>query len=124
VTPQLLINLVNASVGDGRFQEAIATAQTLTRLSDRPESFERLGWALFRAGNYNESEVAYRQAAALDATYWPAWNGIGVNNLNAWLNSDKRDSEAGNEARRAFRASLKANPDQPKIIKLFTTYGL
>jgi len=124
VTPQLLINLVNASVADGRFEEAIATAQTLTRLSDRPESFERLGWALFRAGRYNESGAAYRQAATLDTTYWPAWNGIGVNALNAWIRSDKRDSDAGNEARRAFRSSLQANPDQPKIVKLFTTYGL
>lgn len=124
VTPQLLINLVNASVADGRFEEAIATAQTLTRLSERPESFERLGWALFRAGRYNESGAAYRQAATLDPTYWPAWNGIGVNALNAWIRSDKRDSDAGNEARRAFRSSLQANPDQPKVVKLFTTYGL
>jgi len=124
VTPQLLINLVNASVADGRFEEAIATAKTLTRLSERPESFERLGWAFFRAGRYDESGAAYRQAVTLDPTYWPAWNGIGVNALNAWIRSDKRDSDAGNDARRAFRSSLQANPDQPKIVKLFTTYGL
>jgi len=124
MTPQLLINLVNASVADGRFEEAVATAQTLSRISDRPESFERLGWALFRAGRYDESGAAYRQAAALDTTYWPAWNGIGVNALNAWIRSEKRDKDAAVEARRAFRASLQANPDQPKIVKLFTTYGL
>lgn len=123
-TPQLLLNLVNASVSAGRLEEAVATAQTLTRMSARPESFERLGWALFRASRFGEAGAAYRQAVTLDPTYWPAWNGIGVISLNAWIVSEKRDTEAGREARRAFRASLRAQPDQPKIVKLFTTYGL
>lgn len=123
-TTQLLINLVNAYVADGRFPEAVNTAVALTRLSSVPETYERLGWAEFRAGNFDASSAAYRHAVVLDPQYWPAWNGIGVNALNRWLLSEKRDSVAGSEARRAFRASMSANPNQPKVLKLYTTYGL
>ena len=123
-TAQLLINIVNAFVADGRFPEAVNTAVALTKLSSVPETYERLGWAEFRAGNYDASSAAYRQAVVLDPQYWPAWNGIGVNALNRWLLSEKRDTVAGSEARRAFRASMSANPTQPKVLKLYTTYGL
>ena len=123
-TPQLLINMVNAYVADDRYPEAVNTAVALTKLSSVPETYERLGWAEFRAGNYDSSSIAYRQAVVLDPQYWPAWNGIGVNALNRWLLSEKRDSHAGDEARHAFRASMQANPNQPKVLKLYTTYGL
>ncbi len=123
-TPQLLINLVNAYVADGRYPEAVNTAVALTKLSSVPETYERLGWAEFRAGHYDSSSIAYRQAVVLDPRYWPAWNGIGVNALNRWLLSEKKDSYAGDEARRAFRSSMQANPNQPKVLKLYTTYGL
>ncbi|MSR29516.1 MAG: deoxyribonuclease IV [Phycisphaerales bacterium] len=123
-TPQLLMNLVNAYVADRRYPEAVNTAVALTKLASGPETFERLGWAEFRAGNYELSSAAYRQAVVLDPKYWPAWNGIGVNALNRWLASDKRDGEAAAEARRAFRASMNSLPDQPKVLKLCTTYGL
>ncbi len=123
-TPQLLINLVNAYVADGRYPEAVNTAVALTKLSGVPQTYERLGWAEFRAGNYNSSSVAYRQAVVLDPQYWPAWNGIGVNALNRWLLSQKKDAQACDEARKAFRASMRANANQPKVLKLYTTYGL
>ena len=123
-TPQLLTNLINAYVADHRYPEAVNTAVALTKLACGPETFERLGWAEFRAGNYESSSAAYRQAVVIDSKYWPAWNGIGVNALNRWLASDKVDSEAANEARRAFRTSMQANPNQPKLLKLYTTYGL
>ncbi len=123
-TPQLLTNMVNAYVADGRYPEAVNTAIALTKLASGPETYERLGWAEFRAGNYDSSSVAYRQAVVLDPNYWPAWNGIGVNALNRWLLSEKKDSVAASEARRAFRASMQANPNQPKVLKLYTTYGL
>lgn len=123
-SPQLLTNLVNAFVADRRYPEAVNTAIALTRLASAPEAYERLGWAQFRAGQYDASSEAYRQAVALDASYWPAWNGVGVNALNRWLASEKRDSNAAGEARSAFRASMRANPDQPKVLKLCTTYGI
>lgn len=123
-TPQLLTNMVNAYVADGRYPEAVNTAIALTKLSLGPETYERLGWAEFRAGNYDSSSAAYRQSVVIDPNYWPAWNGIGVNALNRWLLSEKKDAVAASEARRAFRASMQANPNQPKVLKLYTTYGL
>ncbi len=123
-TPQLYINLVNVYAADGRHAEALNAARELCRVSPSPNSFERLGWAQFRAGDYAASLAAYRSAVEMDAQYWPAWNGIGVNAMNTWLQSAKRDSFAANEARDAFRRSLQVNPNQPKLVRLMMTHSL
>jgi len=59
----------------------------------------------------------------VDPFYWPALNGIGCNALNTWLLSGKADSSAFLEARQALRRSLRANPDQQKVISLLSQYG-
>lgn len=123
-TPQLYINLVNVYAADGRHAEALNAARELCKVSAVPNSFERLGWAQFRAGDYTASMAAYRQAVDMDPQYWPGWNGIGVNAMNTWLKSDKRDSFAANEARDAFRRSLQVNPNQPKLVRLMMTHSL
>ena len=92
--------------------------------STPPETWERLGRARFRVGDYEASLEAYQRAVDMDPDYWPALNGIGVNELNRWISGERTDVEARTAAADAFRASLRANPDQPKVIRLLTTYGL
>ncbi len=75
-------------------------------------------------GAYDESIVAYRRAVGFDGGYWRAHNGVGCNALNAWLQSGKRDAAALREAKQAFRRSLQANPDQPKVVSLLSKYGV
>lgn len=123
-TPQVWINLINALVADGRYAEAIQACEELVRIDASADSWERVGWARFRAGQYEESSEAYRKAVAVDRTHWPSWNGIGVNALNRWLLSERREVAAANEARQAFRTSMEMNPDQPRILRLMATYGL
>jgi len=89
-----------------------------------PEAWERLGRAYFRIGEYDASVESYRQAVEIDPAFWPALNGVGVNELNRWLRAERNDLEARDAAAEAFRASLRANPDQPKVVSLLTTYGL
>lgn len=123
-TPHLYINLIRAYSAEKRHQEATNAALQLTKVSRTSNSFERLGWAMFRSGDFAGSLEAYREAVRIDSTYWPAWNGIGVNAMNRWLVSNKQDSSAANEAREAFRRSMQINPDQPKVLRLMTSYSL
>lgn len=123
-TPELMLSLVNAYGEEKRYQEAVNAALTLTRVAPSANAFERLGWAYFRLARYQESLQAYRDAVALDSNHYPSLNGIGVNALNAWLLSNKSDPASRLEARNAFRQSLRANPDQPKVVQLLTTYQL
>lgn len=123
-TAPLLSNLVNALAHEQRYQEAINAAEFAIRLSPSANIYERKAWAHFRLKQYEESLAAYEEAVKLDPGHWPSLNGVGVNALNTWILSGKTDGEASRKARNAFRRSLKANTDQPKIIRLLTTYSL
>lgn len=123
-TPELRMNIVNAFANAGRYQETINAAETLLRVQPSASAWERVGWAWFRLKDYEKSIEAYRIAVQLDESHWPAWNGVGVNALNAWLLSDKRDAESRRQAGEALRRSLRINPDQPRIVQLISTYRL
>lgn len=123
-TPELILSLVNALSEADRFREAIDAAQTLNRLEPNANAYERLGRAHFKLREYDASMAAYRQAVELDPSLWVAWNGIGVNALNGWLLTKRRDRDLASQARDAFRSSLRINPDQPKIVQLLSTYQL
>jgi len=123
-TTPVLINLINVLTKEARYREAADTVQTLVKLEPSTNAYERLGWCFFRLGEYDRSLEAYRSAVGIDPAHWPSLNGIGVNAINAWLLSNKRDEAAATEARDAFRQSLRAQPDQPKVITLLSKYGL
>lgn len=123
-TPELMLSLVNAYGEERRYQEAVNAASVLVRIAPSANAYERLGWGYFRLGQYADSIAAYREAVRLDDTHWPALNGVGVNAINAWLLSNRTDLAAAEEARAVFRRSLQANPNQPKVVQLLTTYQL
>ena len=123
-TPELMRNLLRMLAKLKRYREVISTAETIQRFGPDAESLERSGWASFRLGEYDVSLKSYRSAVTTDATMWQAWNGIGVNRLNAYLLSNREDNDAFMEAGNAFRQSLRANSDQPKVIDLMLKYQL
>jgi len=123
-TPDLLMTLVKAYGEQKRFEEAANAARVLVQIAPSASAYERLGWSEFRLGRYQPSMAAYRDAVRIDPDNWPALNGIGVNALNTWLISNRQDVQAANEAREAFRRSLRNNPNQPKVVRLLTTYQL
>jgi tetratricopeptide (TPR) repeat protein len=120
----LMLNLINALAKERRYQEAVNTAEVLTRIDPSPNAFERLGWCHFKLRQYDRSMTAYREAVNLDPGHWPSLNGIGVNALNSWLLSKKRDEQAKQEAGRAFRRSLRVNSDQAKVVELLLQYNI
>jgi tetratricopeptide (TPR) repeat protein len=123
-TPPLMMNLINVLAEEHRFQEAVNTAENLVKIAPSANAYERLGWCYFRLGDYAKSMHAYREAVKIDDQHWQSWNGVGVNAINTWLLSKKRDTEAAREARDAFRKSLRINADQPKLILLMSNNGL
>lgn len=123
-TPPLMMNLINVLSEERRYQEAVNAAENLIKIAPSANAYERLGWCYFRLSDYTRSLTAYREATKLDANHWQSYNGIGVNAINAWLLSKKRDTTAGNEAREAFRKSLRINPEQPKLVLLMSNNGL
>lgn len=122
--PTLIGNLIECYATEERFQESVNAGQVLLAIAPSAIAWERQGRGYFRLGDYDGSVECYRRAVELDPEYWPALNGIGVNELNAWLGSNRTEREARDEAAAAFRASLRINPDQPKVVRLLTTYSL
>jgi tetratricopeptide (TPR) repeat protein len=122
--PPLMMNLINVQAKVERYHEAANTAETLVRLAPTAEAYERLGWCYFKLREYDRSMTAYRSAVEEDSKHWPALNGIGVNALNTWILSKKRDGDAKREAGDAFRRSLRVNADQPKVVQLLLNYDL
>lgn len=123
-TPPLMMNLINVLTAEKRYQEAANTAENLVKVEPSANAYERLGWCRFRLAEYDKSIAAYRAAVKIDSRHWESYNGIGVNALNTWLLSKKRDRAAETEAREAFRASLRINSGQQKLITLMSNYGL
>jgi tetratricopeptide (TPR) repeat protein len=123
-SPPLMMNLINVLARERRYREVINTAENLLKLEPSANAFERMAYAHFRLAEYDRSIDAYRAAVEIDPNHWQALNGIGVNAINQWLLSKKRDTTAALEARGAFRRSLQINSDQEKVIALLSQYQL
>ena len=121
---QLMRNIIYLLTQQKRYQEVVNTTKQLVQLDPTSDSYEYLGWAEFRLGDYSASLEAYRMSVEYDDMNWRALNGVGVNELNDWLLSDRLSSSSYQSARMAFRRSLAIFPDQPKVITLVLRYGL
>ena len=124
IDEEILLQLVGAFIKAKRWQEAVNSAETLIRIAPSAAAYEHLGRAYFRLGNATLSMKAYADAVELDPDHWPSLNGLGVNALNAWLQSERTDVEMALEARQPFSSSLRVNPDQPKVVEILTKYPL
>jgi len=123
-SPQLMRNIIYLLTQEKRYREVVNTTEQLVRVDPSSGSYEQLGWAQFRLGDYTASSGAYKTAVDFDEENWRALNGIGVNALNTWLLAQRKDIDGYEDARAAFRRSLSLNPDQPKVITLVLRYGL
>ena len=59
-SPQLMRNIIYLLVQQKRYQEVVNTTQQLVLIDPTTDSYERLGWAEFRLGDYESSLDAYR----------------------------------------------------------------
>jgi len=118
----LLLNLAEAYGKSGRYEEMMTTLERVVQTEPTAVAYERLGSALFRLRKYPESLGAYRKAVEIDPNYFPALNGIAVNQLNTWIFSKQTDDTAHREAVSALKRSLQIERNQPRVVELLSTY--
>jgi tetratricopeptide (TPR) repeat protein len=123
-SPELMRNIIYLLTKEKRYQEIVNMISQLILLDPTSRSYEQLGWAEFRLGDYGESIKAYKISVDYDPENWRSLNGIGVNELNNWLLGDRTDDVSFQDARAVFRRSLAIEPNQPKVITLILRYGL
>lgn len=123
LSPELLLNLADALGKVGRYAEMQNTLEQLVKTKPSAAAYERLATSLFRQQKFDDSLGAFRKALEYDANYYPALNGVGVNLLNKYLLSDKKDLASHDEALKALRRSLQIEPKQPAVVDLVTRYG-
>lgn len=122
-TPELLLNMGESLGKIGKFAEMQNVLEELVQKRASAPAYERLAFSLFRQGKYPESLEAFRKALELDANYYPALNGIGVNLLNKYVESDRKDTQAQREAIENLRRSLQIEPKQPAVADLVSRFG-
>ncbi|MEC7196650.1 MAG: tetratricopeptide repeat protein, partial [Planctomycetota bacterium] len=120
----LLAGLLEAYAQCQDYEGALATALVLSRRSPSSEVYERIGWCSFKLGDYQASQAAYEQATTLDPNCTSAWNGLGILALNRWLEQNRQSSVDRQEAIKAFRNSLRSDPDQPKLTRMMLRFNL
>lgn len=121
-TPGLLLNMAESLNQLQRYAEMVGALDQLVILEPTAIAYERLGSGLFRLKRYDDSLVAFTKASELDASHYPAFNGIAVCELNAYLWSSKTNGAARENAVGAMRQSLRLNRDQPRIVELLRRY--
>lgn len=122
-TPEIVLNLADSLRRVRRYSEMINVLQALIRMQPSAGAYERLGYAHFQLRRYDASAQSFREALELDPRYYPAMNGLAVNLLNRWLQSNRTDQDAHYEAIGLLRRSLQLDRNQDKIVRLLTMYA-
>ncbi|MFG0273655.1 MAG: tetratricopeptide repeat protein [Phycisphaerales bacterium] len=123
LTAPLLLNLADSLGKAGRYREMATTLTQLVEIEPSAQAHERLGFALFRLGRYEDALDAFRASAQMDSTHYPAFNGIGVCLLNDWLVGGQTDEATRRAAIEALRRSVRINRAQPRVVDLLARYG-
>ena len=122
ITPALLLTMSESMLKTRRFAEAKAALERVVAEAPSALGFERLGSANFRLGDGAAASQAFERAIAIDADYYPALNGIGVCELNRWLDSGQSDDAARQRGLGALRRSLQLKRGQSRVEDLLTRY--
>lgn len=122
ITPQLLVSLSESLMRTKRFEEARAALERSIKMQPSPLAYERLGSCQFRLGALGEALASFEAAVKLDPDYFPALNGVGVCELNRWIDSNRTDESARQRGLGALRRSLQLKRAQPKVEDLLSKY--
>ena len=116
------INLATALVKAGKAEEARQRLLQLVETDPRYDYWERLGYASFKLGLYQESLRAYVRGLKIKPEDPPCLNGIGVNLMTIYIGTERKDIRLRNRAIEYWRRSIKSDPKQPRIIDLVSRY--
>ena len=122
LSPPLLLNWAETLGKLERYEEMVNVLAAAIRLQPSAPAHERTGFARFRLRQYEAATQSFSQAIQIDPQHYPALNGLGVCRLNQYILSGKTDVGAHDDAMSAFRASLRINQRQPRIVELIARY--
>ncbi|QNN22789.1 tetratricopeptide repeat protein [Planctomycetales bacterium ZRK34] len=117
------VNLATAELKSGSPQKAVELLTKLIKTNPTATYYERLGYAQYKLENLDASQEAYEQALKLDDENTAALNGLGVNLMTRYIQSDRTDLKLRNRAVTAWQKSVRLNLDQPKILDLISRYS-
>jgi len=120
--PQIAMNMANSLLKTGAYQRAVNVLGIVARAQPDAEVHERLGYAHFKLGRFDQSLEHYRKALEYDPKDTAALNGVGVNLMTKYLRGRRENLKYRNEAIEAWRKSVRIKPDQEKIIDLISRY--
>jgi tetratricopeptide (TPR) repeat protein len=109
---QLLLDLTERYKGATGREEARIAAIT----------FERMAFLNFRNGDYATALEQYNTALDHDEDHVAALNGRGACLMTSYIQGERIDRELRDQALKAWRASLRLDPRQPKIVNLVAKY--
>jgi superkiller protein 3 len=120
---QVYLNLATVYLDGKDFDQAREVLQTAERLAPSPLVYERLGYSLFRLGNFDEASQAYNDALKMEPDYTPALNGLGVVDMTQAINGAPNSEALSKEALKLWQKSLELNDNQPLIQKLVQRFS-
>jgi len=120
--PQIALNLAESLLKTGRYAQALNTLRAVQRSSDTAAVRERIGYTLFKLGDYQDSLAAYESALELEPRDTAALNGLGVNLMTLYLQGRRENVRYRDRAIAAWQRSVTADPTQQRIIDLIARY--
>jgi tetratricopeptide (TPR) repeat protein len=123
LSPHGAVQFVNVLVRRGLDGRAINVLESVIRSHpDHAPAFERLGYVRFRQGEFDKSLEAYEAASRLSREDPAILNGLGVNLMAMYLRDSRSNTSFRDRAIEAWRASVRRNPHQPRIVDLINRY--
>jgi tetratricopeptide (TPR) repeat protein len=110
-----LQNLAQNLIAQNKASEALAIMDQVLIHSDSPAIRKRYGDALAIAKRYDEAIQQYDLALKRDPNNLGAMNEKGFTLIDKYVDGLELDDAQRNEALKLWHASLRANPNQPRI---------
>lgn len=117
--PPIMLNLVEALLKTGKYQRAM---NVLNQLKPTDVVYERMGYALFKLGDYDTSLKRYQQALELNPDDTASLNGLGVDLMTLYLKGRREDITLRDRGIEAWMKSVKIDPTQQRIVDLIARY--
>lgn len=124
-TPEepLLLGLADAHIRLGNYDRAINVLRRLSSDTSSSTVLERLGYAQFKSGKYDDALDTYRTAITGDPKDVALLNGYGVCLMTHYLKTRGEVPEYKKQAITSWRQSLRIDPNQSRITDLITRYS-
>src|SRR5262249_26505943 len=121
--PEVYVNLGQAYINSGKFDQARNVLETARQLAPSPLVYDRLGVAYYKMQEYAKADESFNEASRRDRQYFSALNGLGVVAMSKALQSSPPDVTQAKAAIGFWNQSLQIKPDQDVIQKLVNKYS-